>query len=160
MLSNLELNNLHQACAAAVASEHTTGCPAELTVCQWAQESGWGIHLPPGSNNPFGIKAKLEEPSVPVMTPEHLRGKDVRMIQNFRVFPTLKDAFDHHGSLIATGAPYGKAFEEYEKNKNVIELIKGIAPHYATDPNYAKELMAFLTMKPVVDGLKTAREQA
>lgn len=158
MLSSVEIKNLNQASTAAVASEKTTGCPAELTVCQWAQESGWGMHVPGNSNNPFGIKAKLEEPFIAVMTPEHLHGTDTRMIQNFRVFPTLKDAFDYHGSLIATGAPYGKAFEEYERTKDIVQLIKGIAPHYATDPNYAKELLAFLTMPMVTNAIAEARK--
>lgn len=160
MLSPEQLNNLIQACTAAVVSEGITGCPADLTIPQWAQESGWGMHMPPASNNPFGIKALAGQPSVTIMTPEFLHGTATHIPQAFRVFPTLKDAFDHHGSLIATGAPYGRAFEQYEKDKNILGLIRGIAPHYATDPNYASKLMAFLLMPVVQTELKVARVQA
>ena len=42
---------------AAVASRRKWTVPASITIAQWAVESAWGASMPPGSNNPFGIKA-------------------------------------------------------------------------------------------------------
>jgi flagellum-specific peptidoglycan hydrolase FlgJ len=50
--------------AAAQASQRNTGIPAAITLAQYALESGYGRHMPTGSNNPFGIKAKPGEPFV------------------------------------------------------------------------------------------------
>ena len=158
MLSQEQLNNLTQSCIAAVASERTTGCPADLTVPQWVLESGWGKHLPPGSNNPFGIKAVGDQPFVSVMTTEYIHGTATQIEQRFRAYPTLKDAFDAHGSLIATGAPYGAVFEQYESDQNILTFIRGVASHYATDPNYATEVINILLMTPVQQALQTARK--
>jgi flagellum-specific peptidoglycan hydrolase FlgJ len=78
--------------------------------------------------------------------------------QPFRAYPTLKDAFDAHGLLIATGAPYGAAFEQWEKDHDLPALITGIARHYATDPHYAEELLGIIRMPVVVAALATMRK--
>ena len=54
MLTQQQQSNLKSGAAAAVASERQTGVPAECTVAQWAEESGWGKNSP--GNNCFGIK--------------------------------------------------------------------------------------------------------
>ena len=42
---------------AATASRLRWSVPASVTLAQWVVESAWGAAVPPGSNNPFGIKA-------------------------------------------------------------------------------------------------------
>ncbi|WP_369693039.1 glucosaminidase domain-containing protein [Komagataeibacter diospyri] len=42
--------------------------PASITIAQWMLESGFGQHMPPHFNNPFGIKAARDRNFV--MTPE------------------------------------------------------------------------------------------
>ena len=54
MLAPLQLLRLKQAAHDAVICEIGTRLPAELTVAQWALESGWGSHQP--GDNCFGIK--------------------------------------------------------------------------------------------------------
>src|SRR3954451_14996587 len=42
---------------AAIVSHRRWNVPASVTLAQWVVESAWGASMPPGSNNPFGIKA-------------------------------------------------------------------------------------------------------
>jgi flagellum-specific peptidoglycan hydrolase FlgJ len=55
MLTPSQLDRLAAAAQSACLCEQTTGLPAEITVAQWAIESGWGASAP--GNNCFGIKA-------------------------------------------------------------------------------------------------------
>lgn len=157
MLSPQQKQNLVDAAKAAVAAEGTTGCPAELTVPQWAVESGWGLRMPPGSNNPFGIKALPGQASVTANTVEVTKGTATEIPQEFRKFDTLQDAFVYHGSLIATGAPYGAAFDQYEQNGDVVGLIQRISPRYSTSPVYAKTLTTILNYSFVQQAIADAR---
>src|ERR1700739_4424630 len=59
---------------AAVTSRRKWTVPAWWTVAQWAVESAWGASMPPGSNNPFGIKATGEQPAVDSPTREVING--------------------------------------------------------------------------------------
>lgn len=157
MPTTQELQNLADACKAAVASQKITGCPADLTVPQWILESGWGLRMPPGSNNPFGIKALPGQPSVAVPTQEFVDGVEGTYLQNFRAFDSLTDAFNSHGLLIATGKPYQAAFAQYEQDHNIVTLIKGVAARYATAPTYATQLLTLLQEKPVQQALVFAK---
>ncbi len=157
-LTQEQTNNLTLACSASVAAERTTGCPAELTVAQWALESGWGKHVPPESNNPFGIKARPGEPRIEATTLEVIHGKPTVIRAGFRKFDSLLQAFEQHGMLIATGAPYGAAFEQWEKDKDLPGLISGVARRYATDPHYSEELLGVIRMPVVVAALATMRK--
>ena len=127
--------------AAARASQAKWDVPASICLAQWALESGWGRFLPPGSNNPFGIKAAPGEPFVLAMTREVLDGRDVRLPQRFRVFATFAEAFDQHGRLLATAAPYAAARAVRRDARAFARALQG---HYATDPNYAAELIAVM----------------
>ena len=62
---------------AAVASRKKWTVPASVTVAQWAVESAWGASMPPGSNNPFGIKAVGDQPAVESPTREVINGESV-----------------------------------------------------------------------------------
>ena len=159
MLTPQQLDNLQLAAIAAVKSEKQTGCPSDLTICQWALESGWGLRIPQASNNPFGIKALPGEPHIDLPTREVVNGVEETVIQPFRTFPTLEDAFTHHGLLISTGKPYASAFEQFKDDGDVNELIRGVARHYASDPHYAATLLKIGNMQEVQDAL-TKAEQA
>jgi flagellum-specific peptidoglycan hydrolase FlgJ len=118
--------------------------------------------MPPGSNNPFGIKALPGQASVSAKTQEFVNGVEGTYLQNFRAFDSLTDAFNSHGLLIATGKPYQTAFEQYEQDHNVVALIKGVAARYATAryataPTYAERLITLLQEKPVQQALVFAK---
>ncbi len=122
---------------AAVQSKLKWSIPASITMAQWAVESAWGAAMPPDSNNPFGIKARAGEPSVESMTREVIDGQSETLQQPFRKFDSLADAFDAHGRLLATGAPYKKAMEFKDDPDAFADALTGV---YATDPNYGTTL--------------------
>lgn len=144
---------------AAIASERATGCPAELTVAQWAIESAWGAAV--FGNNPFGIKEysgchgrqllRTQEYFTDLEVAGFVaRGEgrtaelhglrtssrnlwDVRDF--FATFATLADAFAYHGRLLQQG-PYREAWKRYQKDHDLAAYIHGIAVHYSTTASY------------------------
>ena len=144
------------AAQSAVECEETSGVPAELTVAQWAVESGWGAHQP--GNNCFGIKAYAGCYGVETLeTCEVIGGVTKNVEREFAMFPTLTACFQEHARLICEAAPYQKAWDEYKHSKSIAELVKQIAPIYATAPSYAKTLLRVIGMPEVQGAIKTAR---
>ncbi len=127
---------------AAQAAQAKWRIPASISLAQWALESGFGHHLPAGSNNSFGIKANKQDLAsgnyVNAMTSEFVNGKEIRIPQPFRKFPSLNEALDFHGQLLATGRAYA---ESRSKIPDAHEFAKALDHHYATDPNYSKNLI-------------------
>ncbi|HTZ69952.1 MAG TPA: glucosaminidase domain-containing protein [Acetobacteraceae bacterium] len=126
--------------AAAQAAEQAWGVPAAISIAQWILESGRGAHMPPGSNNPFGIKAATGQPYVTAQTREVFDGKEVVIAARFRKFPSLEEAFAEHGRLLATFPPYRQAMAA-EDDDQFAERLTGT---YATDPNYGSALKAIM----------------
>jgi kumamolisin len=118
---------------AAQASQQKWGIPASITIAQWALESGWGKHMPPDSNNPFGIKAVDGQPFVEVPTHEYINGQMVVVQAKFRKFGSLAEAFDAHDQLLAT-SPYYAAARSFENDPT--KFANALTGVYATDPNY------------------------
>lgn len=119
--------------------------PASVSLAQFILESGWGQHMPPGSNNPFGIKARKGRPSVTVRTREvDKRGNSFYVNAAFRKFASLSEAFDAHAALLATAPVYAPAMAAWGHGdlKGGIALM---AMHYATDPGYARTLLNLIT---------------
>jgi flagellum-specific peptidoglycan hydrolase FlgJ len=127
--------------AAAQAADRKWGVPAAVTLAQWALESGWGAHMPPGSNNPFGIKALPRGASVLVPTREHLNGAWTTVNAYFRKFDTIADAFDAHGKLLHDGGAYAAARACGRDDDRFGNALTG---HYATDPNYGSLLRSIM----------------
>ncbi|POR40053.1 peptidoglycan-binding protein [Methylobacterium sp. V23] len=123
--------------AAALASQTKWGVPASVTIAQYILESGNGAHMPPGSNNPFGIKATGSQPSVEVGTREVRNGVWGREPARFRKFDTLIDAFDAHGKLLATYPAYRAAMRQAKDPSRFCDALTGV---YATDPGYGSKL--------------------
>ena len=123
--------------SAAEKAEAKYGVPAAITIAQWKLESGSGKHMPTGSNNPFGIKARAGEASVEAMTTEHLNGQDVRIPQKFRKFDSIDQAFDEHAKLLAKGSAYKEARKHTDDVNAYADALTG---HYATDPEYGTKL--------------------
>lgn len=107
--------------------------PACVTLAQWAVESGFGQHIPPGSNNYFGIKAVAGQASVMAMTSEYLAGRWVKMQCPFAKYPTALGSFLAHAHLLATSGYYAAARADKGWQQFVIDMAK----HYATAPTYA-----------------------
>jgi flagellum-specific peptidoglycan hydrolase FlgJ len=126
---------------AAVASYQKWSVPASVTLAQWALESNYGSQMPPGSNNPFGVKAKTGEPFVTAPTPEFINHKRVIVQGKFKKFTSLADAFDQHGKLLATTSVYARAMAVRGNPDAFADALTGI---YATDPRYGTKLKAVM----------------
>lgn len=123
--------------AAAQDAERACGVPACISIAQWILESDRGAHTPPGSNNPFGIKAATGQPFVLARTHEVQNGKLITIDARFRQFPSVADAFAEHGRLLASHAPYQKAMQAAADPDLFADRLTGV---YATDPNYGTAL--------------------
>lgn len=128
----------------AQASQRKWKVPASVSIAQYALESAWGSRMPPGSNNPFGIKArvrqgKIIDPYVTAGTDEHnFNGQeDWHGPQPFRKFASIPLAFDYHAQLLATAPVYAPAMAALPNRDRFIDLM---GAHYATAPNYAASL--------------------
>jgi hypothetical protein len=122
---------------AAKASQRRWRVPASITLAQWIVESAWGSAMPPDSNNPFGIKATSTQPAVESATWEVVDGKNITTTARFRRFASLSEAFDLHGELLATAAPYRLAMELVQDPDRFADALTGV---YATDPQYGTTL--------------------
>jgi hypothetical protein len=146
----------------AVAVGRGKGYPPALLISQWAIESGWGLRIS-GKNNYFGMTraerhgdnwewvstrevlsaygiSRLSESERDKITRTEKRddGKfDVYLSRRFASYPTLTDAVLDKVWLIQSGAPYRAHFAQYRIDNDLNRLVDGIAPIYATDPNYA-----------------------
>ena len=127
--------------AAAKAAQKTWKIPASISIAQYALESGWGAHMPPGSNNPFGIKALPGQPSVTVPTREFVHGRYITIQAPFRAFASLAEAFDLHAKLLAQGRPYAAARMTLPDPEKFANALTGV---YATDPHYGTSLIAIM----------------
>jgi hypothetical protein len=126
---------------AAKAAQDKYGIPASVTLAQFALESGNGAHMPAGSNNPFGIKAKAGQPYVEAQTNEFINGKMERVTQKFAKFDSLSDAFDAHAKLLATSPAYASARSHENDPKAFANALTGT---YATDPQYGAKLNSIM----------------
>lgn len=127
---------------AAQTAMKATGIPASVTIAQWALESGWGKHMPPGSNNPFGMKVRVgkNDPFVAIKTREVINGKEVFPVQNFRKFASIADAFEAHAQLLLQPV-YAKCRKILPDAILFARSLQGV---YATDPKYADLLTSII----------------
>jgi flagellar protein FlgJ len=156
MLTSQQLPRLAAAALAACLCEKATGLPAEITVAQWALESGWGASAP--ANNCFGIKAYHGCVAQTLPTLEYVAGEQVRRVLVFAAFDSIADCFEYHARLITEGKSYTKAWANYLGSRDLQGLIADLAPIYATDPAYADKLRSILAMAQVQTALALARK--
>ena len=155
-LSPAQTAALVQAAASSVKCELATKLPAELTVAQWALESGWGAHQP--GDNCFGIKAYAGCFGVQrLRTIEVIAGKPVSLLEDFACFPSLDACFEKHAWLLTEGKPYQLAWAEYLQSSNLEALVADIARVYSTAPDYASLLLCIISMPEVVEALTKSR---
>jgi flagellar protein FlgJ len=149
MLNSTQSLALASAKQQARACEAATGCPALLTIAQWALESGWGKYAP--GNNCFGIKVYSGAYGLQhLATHEYVAGKSEEANLSFATFPTLEACFEKHAQLITGGNPYRVAWAHYTLGKNVEQLVRDIAPHYAPgNPKYIDSVLAVMRMPQV-----------
>ena len=149
---------LAQIAQASVAAERATGCPAELSAAQCILESGWLSRCP--DNNCFGIMPDHHGAGVQYfISREFLDGAWVTKQEAFEKYDTLADCFADHARLIQQGA-YLPAWQQYQKDHDLDALIAGIAKHYATAPDYAKQVASLASAPYVSIAVQAARQKA
>jgi len=133
--------------AAAQSSRKTTGVPASVTVAQAILESDWGrSRLARTGNNLFGIKAlgSVSGPAgvVTLATWEHLDSGDVIVQAPFKAYYTLEQSIDDHGRFFTRNRRYAAALSVANDARAFASAIQDAG--YATDPNYARKLIALM----------------
>jgi peptidoglycan hydrolase-like protein with peptidoglycan-binding domain len=139
--SRPELGLTEDVIQGAQASDRLWGVPASVTLAQFILESAFGKKMPPGSNNPFGIKAKGDQPFVKARTIEHVHGREQVAYANFRKFSSFDEAFAQHGRLLATSSHYTAAMSVRDDPLAFANALTGI---YATDPKYGSSLIKLI----------------
>jgi flagellum-specific peptidoglycan hydrolase FlgJ len=108
----------------------------EVTAAQFSLESGFGKHMS-GVNNPFGQKAKKNEPGSLVPTHEVYGGRSVKIHAKFKDYPTINDALKDHITRWT-----GKHTNNKMNTSQAIAAIQKAG--YATDPRYGNKLMGII----------------
>lgn len=139
----------YDAVMAALQAQQRYGVPAAVTLAQYGLESGFGSHMPAGSNNPFGIKAAAGQPYVEAQTTEFVNGVEQRVTQRFAKFDSLADAFYARSKLLATGSAYALARQHQDDPMAYAAALTG---HYATDPWYGAKLQAVMAGVQPIQG--------
>ncbi len=125
---------------AAIEDEKLTGVPAEVTVGQAIQESGWGKSaLSVSANNFFGIKANKDwkGETVPMRGWEVINGKKVTEMMNWRKYNDVLDSIRDHSNFLKKPR-YQAAF----KTDNWQDFLQEIHQSgYATDPHYVTDII-------------------
>lgn len=144
----------------AVKLEAETGLPAQLLIAQWALESKWG-QQPAGQANFFGIKkADRHEKCCTVTTREVVEGRPVVADLEFADYDSLEDSCGDYAWLITHGAPYREAWAQYQLDRNVHNLLSGIAHIYATDSQYGQLVTRIAEQCNVAQAIREARAKA
>ena len=181
MLTTQQLIKLQDAAMAAVQCEQETQVPCELTIAQWALESGWGEHAP--GNNCFGIKEvpglgsqllitkevftledvtdwlhrKEGRTAVAISLPDPQGKRTYECRDLFAVFPNLSHCFSYRAIHLLSRGVYSNLLGTYKINKDLISYIKGVSVIYATDVNYYSKIQSLISMPEVRDALIEAR---
>ena len=123
--------------------EKKYGIPASIIIAQAGTESDWGrAKLAYKYNNLFGIKASGKTNRVKMYTKETLNGKTVTIKQYFQVYSSWKASIDAHTKLILNGTTDNPHRYRGVITKSYTKAAWALQNNgYATDPNYANELI-------------------
>ena len=128
---------------AARRSMAATGVPASFTIAEGAQESGWGRAAP--GNNLFGVKADSAWHGAVTAqrTREFVNGQPVMITANFRAYPDWQGCMDDHAAFLHANPRYDHCFATPALTGEQFTQAVAAAG-YATDPNYAAEIIALI----------------
>jgi len=149
-LEDWKRTTLQQACDAAesvgpLVSDYPPAL-TPVTVAQFLLESDWGRHGIGEANNYFGIKARDGEPAVTVYTTEYVKGKPVKVLQQFRKYDSMAESFADHARLICDRTSNGKKIYAAALGhpSDPIAFAQALTGIYATDPQYGDKLIAIM----------------
>lgn len=118
------------------------GVPASIAIAQAALETGWGKKVL--GNNLFGIKAgrSWQGATIDMRTHEYVNGVRIGIVDKFRAFANVGDAFDAYGKFLTQNVRYSNVVSA----DNGFEAADALQrAGYATDPEYASSLKNIIT---------------
>ncbi|MGB4338918.1 MAG: glucosaminidase domain-containing protein [Bacillota bacterium] len=125
-----------------------TGIPVEVMLAQAALETGWLTRTVKDrvtgrdSLNLFNIKGEGPAGSVTASVVEYVKGRKVWQDARFRAYNSYEESFEDYASLIAEAPRYAPAMAV--RDNPVAFAWQLQSSGYATDPNYAKKLVAVM----------------
>jgi flagellum-specific peptidoglycan hydrolase FlgJ len=120
---------------AVVAAQQAGAKFPEIVAAQFALESAYGTKMS-GANNPFGQKASASEAGSTVATQEFVGGKMTKTTASFKNYISLTKAFEEHVE---------RWDDEVADAATLEDAAAALAKAgYATDPDYAKKLVAVM----------------
>ncbi len=130
------------------AVSQASGIPEKLILAQAALETGWGqkqIVTAQGrpSHNLFGIKAgsQWQGPTATSLTTEYQQGKAEKIHDQFRVYPSFREALEDYAALLMNNPRYQGVTSAKNAEQGAYALQ---AAGYATDPHYAQKLLTII----------------
>ena len=131
----------------ALKEQETCGIPAPVTTAQAIEESYYGkkvmVDINSGrySYNLFGIKAKVGQDYVENWTSEYMNGRKIKIIGKFAAYNSFRESIADRTRFLKENKRYVSLFE----SDDPIEWANGLQEKgYATNPNYAKNLIAIM----------------
>lgn len=123
------------------------GLEPNVMIAQAALETGWGKFVlkseeGKSSNNLFNIKSgsNWQGDKVSVKTLEYRDGQAVQERASFRQYDSIKESFNDFVEFLQSNPRYHGALQLASDAKNFIQALQDAG--YATDPNYAKKVVA------------------
>ena len=136
-----ELEFIKSVLEGAIISYRAYNVLPSLTIAQAALESGWGDSIE--GNMLFGIKwtEGCGYAKQLLWTSEYINGKYTKVQDYFRKYASLADSICDHGNFLKVNSRYEKVLQ----CTNYIDACNEIqAAGYATDPDYAKQLIGII----------------
>lgn len=115
--------------------------PASVCIAQAILESGWGRYCI-GQFNYFGRKWNGWGNYVRQQTTEYINGEYVTIYDKFQSYESLEEAIRDWCILITEEPAYADALAEWRSRWVVEDFVYVLAPVYATDPDYARKIIA------------------
>lgn len=128
---------------AAIASMGKYKIPASFTVSEAALESGWGSSLlARAAKNLFGVKAdkSWNGDILTMRTREFIKGQWVIVQAKWRKYPDWMGCLEDHAQFLLTNPRYEQCFTGNLSGEDFAHAVAQAG--YATDPDYAKKLIA------------------
>lgn len=122
-----------------LADMRKSGILASLTAAQAFIESNKGNSgLTTSANNLFGIKGKYNGKSVKMWTTEYVNGAPIRVLADFRMYPSWQESITDHSDLFNRL----KRYENLRGLKDYVLACKYVQQDgYATSPSYSNTLL-------------------
>lgn len=145
------------------------GVSPRSIMAQAALETGWGRSMPTDASgrsslNLFGIKAtgNWQGGTTASVTTEFVDGRSQRQVESFRAYSSVEESFADHARLLSRSPRYAAVLNSGDDTHAYATALQ--RGGYATDPNYARKLVAVaesidqvLATRPTTVDMSTSR---